>query len=89
MMGCALAAVALCLGCQAPPKNGSGYEGLTRGDAATVSPTALIDASAIPARDDIVAIYQFWPNVPWLLESDRVVGFRVTTYFVSGETEPL
>lgn len=86
-LGLALGAVVLCFGCKAPPKNGGGYEGLTRGDAATASPTELIDASAIPARDDIVAIYQFWPNVPWLLESDRVVGFRVTTYFVSGETE--
>jgi len=52
-----------------------------------LSPPETIDPSKVPTRDDIVAIYQFWPNVPWLFESDRVVGFRVSTYFVSGETE--
>jgi hypothetical protein len=59
---------------------------LARGDAAPVAPTELIDASTIPARDDIVAIYQIWPNVPWLFQSDKVVGFRVPTYFDSAGT---
>lgn len=46
-----------------------------------------IDPPKIETRDDIVQIVQYWPQMPWLQEGSRIVGFRVTVYFVSGETE--
>ncbi len=46
-----------------------------------------IDSTKIETRDDIVQIVQFWPQNPWLQNSERVSGFKVTVYFVSGETE--
>ncbi|GEM_PF-1419532 len=46
-----------------------------------------VDAARVPTRDDIVKIVQFWPQTPWLFESDRIVGFKATIYFVSGQTD--
>jgi hypothetical protein len=80
-----LGGLLVCLGCEA--QTGPGRYPKSRVGGRPVSPAEAIDPTTVPTRDDIVAIYQFWPNVPWLFESDRVVGFRVTTYFVSGETE--
>ncbi len=45
-----------------------------------------IDPTKIETRDDIFQIVQFWPQMPWLQRTDRVVGFKVTVYFRSGET---
>ncbi len=47
-----------------------------------------IDPTRVRTRDDIVEIYQPWPQTPWLFdEFGRVVGFRVRTYFISGTTQ--
>ncbi len=47
-----------------------------------------IDPTRVRTRDDIVEIYQPWPQTPWLYdEFGRVVGFRVRTYFISGTTQ--
>jgi len=48
-----------------------------------------IDASKIKTRDDIIKIVQYWPQDPWLRDSSsgRCAGFRVPTYFVSGQTQ--
>ncbi|HUU95197.1 MAG TPA: hypothetical protein VM487_05625 [Phycisphaerae bacterium] len=86
LLGLALGAVVLCFGCKAPPKQGENYADTGR-RGQPLSPPELIDPTTIPTRDDIVAIHQFWPNVPWLWEADRVVGFRAPVYFVSGQTE--
>jgi len=86
LLGLGVAGVVICLGCEAPQGQGGRYP-KPSGRSQPLSPPEMIDPTTIPTRDDIVAIYQFWPNVPWLLDSGRPVGFRVTTYFVSGETE--
>lgn len=49
-------------------------------------PPPPIDPTQVPERDDIFAVYYFWPSDPWLRRGEQVVGFRVPTYFVSGET---
>jgi len=47
-----------------------------------------IDAASVPPRDDIISIHQLWPQFPWLYDSSgRAVGFRVPTYFYSGQTQ--
>lgn len=46
-----------------------------------------IDPARIKTDDNIVKIVQFWPQTPWLQDSDRVVGFKATVYFVSGQTQ--
>ena len=47
-----------------------------------------IDPTRVRTRDDIVEIYQPWPQTPWLFdEFGRAVGFRVRTYFISGTTQ--
>lgn len=38
-------------------------------------------------RDDIVSIVQFWQQFPWIRHDERILGFFVTIYFVSAETE--
>lgn len=50
-------------------------------------PKKQIDPTRVELKDDIVQVIQFWPQDPWLQEGDRIVGFRVPVYFVSGETE--
>jgi hypothetical protein len=45
-----------------------------------------IDPTKIETRDDIVQIIQYWPQMPWLQQGDRLIGFKVTVYFVSGQT---
>ena len=49
--------------------------------------SAEIDPTSIPTVDDIIKIVQFYPQDPWLFESERVIGFKTTAYFVSGQTE--
>lgn len=85
--GLVLAGVLACLGCETPGRNGGGYDKLGSGPGNPAPAPIMIDPAKVPTRGDIVAIHQYWPNFPWLTQSDRVVGFRVTTYFVSGETE--
>jgi len=46
-----------------------------------------INPAKIKTGDDIVKIVQFWPQSPWLQEGEHIVGFKVTVYFVSGQTE--
>jgi hypothetical protein len=46
-----------------------------------------IDPTRIRTVDDVVNIAQFWPQTPWLQVGDRIVGFKVTVYFVSGQAE--
>ena len=53
----------------------------------TAGRSTEIDPVKIKTGDDIVNIVQFWPQPPWLQQGDRIVGFKVTTYFVSGQTE--
>jgi hypothetical protein len=47
----------------------------------------VIDPTKIETRDDIFQIIQYWAQMPWLHAGDRIVGFKVTVYFVSGATE--
>jgi len=48
-----------------------------------------IDPTAVPTRDDIASIVQFWPTVPWIKDgaTGRVNGFRATVYFISSADE--
>lgn len=81
------AVCALALGCQGPEKSGSpGPMLLNRGGSA--KPAKYVDITKVPKHDDIVRIVQFWNPAPWLFDAvNRVVGFKVPTYFVSSETE--
>ncbi|MFQ5805203.1 MAG: hypothetical protein ACE5I3_01995 [Phycisphaerae bacterium] len=75
--GTFVALATVCAGCETPPKAPS----------RTPIGRTEIDSTKIPTRDDIVQIIQYWPQVPWLQERERIVGFRVPVYFVSGQTE--
>ncbi len=47
-----------------------------------------IDPLAVKTHDDIVSIVAMTPSPPWLQTKDgRPVGFQLTAYFVSSETE--
>lgn len=47
-----------------------------------------INIERVPKRDDIVRVVQFWNPVPWIYDStNRVIGFKVPTYFISSKTE--
>lgn len=46
-----------------------------------------IDPTQIETRDDIFEIVQYWPQMPFLQKSNRIVGFKVTVYFRSGQTQ--
>lgn len=51
-------------------------------------PGGAIDPTRVKTRDDIVAIRHFYQPLPWLTDNDqRVIGFSVPVYFVSGSTE--
>jgi hypothetical protein len=76
LAGVALALTVLCAGCATPGKRDP-----------TGGEQARIDSSNVKTRDDIVQIVQFWNQPYWLQDSERVSGFKVTVYFVSGETE--
>jgi hypothetical protein len=75
-VGVALAVTLVCAGCAT-----LGTRASTGGE------QTRIDASKVKLRDDIVQIVQFWNQPYWLQDSERVKGFKVTVYFVSGETE--
>ncbi|RMF76472.1 MAG: hypothetical protein D6744_12275, partial [Planctomycetota bacterium] len=82
----ALALTPLFCGCQTQTKR-SGAPPTVLGAPGDSPPPKYVDAAAVPTRDDIVSIHQFWPQVPWLRDtSGKAVGFRVPVYFVSGET---
>ena len=74
------AALVLCAaGCQ----SGSAGRGGGKG-----GKSPYLDIEKEPKRDDIVRLVQFWNPAPWLYDStNRVIGFKVPTYFVSAETE--
>ena len=75
-MGVGLALAVLCAGCEtAGKRDAKGGE------------RSRIDSTNVKTRDDIVQIVQFWNQPYWLQTSERVSGFKVTVYFVSGETE--
>lgn len=42
-----------------------------------------VDAATATERDDIYEVINFWAMEPWLTESGRIVGFRVSTRFIS------
>ena len=75
----------VCAGCQSDRSSSSGWLG--KNQAATARERNKIDSTRIKTRDDIVQIVQFWNQPYWLQDSRRVSGFKVTVYFVSGESE--
>ncbi|MBU0617639.1 MAG: hypothetical protein KKI02_07970, partial [Planctomycetes bacterium] len=83
LAGVALAV--LCAGCEVPQSGGPPRPG-GRGDPKGGERTR-IDSTKVETSDDIVQIVQFWSQPYWLQNSERVSGFKVTVYFVSGETE--
>lgn len=85
--GLALALAALCAGCESTRSSSSGLAGFGRRGDAEPGGQSRIDSSKVKTRDDIVQIVQFWNQPYWLQDSERVGGFKVTVYFVSGETE--
>ncbi len=76
-VACLLLLAATHSGCEAPQP----FATPPRGDA-----SAEVDAARVPTRDDIVAIRQFWSQLPWLRRGERIVGFQATLYLISGET---
>ncbi len=85
LAGMALALALLFAGCETSQPTRSARPG---GRAGTdKSGQNRIDSTKVETRDDIVQIVQFWSQNPWLQDSERVRGFKVTVYFVSGETE--
>jgi hypothetical protein len=86
MAGVMAAALLLAVGCESPSGGTSSRRFGPFGDAGDQR-QGDIDPTQIETRDDIVQVIQFWPQWPWLEEANRVVGFRVTVYFVSGQTE--
>lgn len=61
-------------GCHAPP-------------AGRASPREL-DVPKVKTRDDITAVYSIFPRDPWLRDNDgNVIGFKVSVYFQSGQTQ--
>lgn len=88
LAGAALVVLAACAGCetsQSTSSSGSSWFG--RGSDRSRGDRNRIDSTRVKTRDDIVQIVQFWNQPYWLQTSERVRGFRVTVYFVSGETE--
>jgi len=84
-LGITLALALVYAGCESP--NSNEPRSTWRGQPDGPSQANKIDPTKIDTRDDIFSIVQFWPQTPWLRTSDRVVGFKVTVYFRSGETE--
>jgi len=78
----------LLLGCESPPaSHPKGPEPILGRRAPTPKPK-YIDVSRVPERDDIVAVYHFWHQMPWLRDSlGRVVGFKTRVYFQSAQTQ--
>ena len=81
-----LTAMLLWAGCQSP-SNESGPKLFGWPGEGKAGRKAEIDPTKIETRDDVVQISQYWPQMPWLQEGSRIVGFKVTVYFVSGQTE--
>ncbi len=73
-------------GCQQPPRSNPPGPMWPSGPEARRQDNT-IDPTRIETRDDIVEIIAFWSPTPWLFDSDRVIGFKVPVYFVSGQTE--
>jgi len=79
---CAVGLTCLALGGCAPKRDGTGS--LLRPSQASNE----INPEQVEMHDDIVSIHAFYQQLPWLTDADgRVVGFRSTVYFSSGETE--
>lgn len=80
------AGLALLPGCEAPgPASQPGSAGPPRSGRTGLAPE--IDPQRVPTRDDITQIVQFWGQLPWRKRDDRIIGFQVPTYFVSGQTD--
>lgn len=47
----------------------------------------VVQTERVPPEDDIFKIVQYWPQHPWLMRDERIVGFKVPTYFISGKTQ--
>ena len=84
LAGVTLALTVLCAGCATTSSTTARPGGRK---ASQRSEESKIDSTRVRTRDDIVQIVQFWNQPYWLQSSERVNGFKVTVYFVSGETE--
>jgi len=82
-----LGALLCCAGCTSQERRSSTQGWLGQGGDSKKRQQNEIDPTRIETRDDIFEIVQFWPQLPWLQKGNRVVGFKVTVYFRSGETE--
>ena len=78
--------ISYCLGCAAPKPEAPKSMWRSPQDQGKRRAESEIDPTKVETRDDIFQIVQFWPQMPWLQHTDRIVGFKVTVYFRSGET---
>lgn len=86
LFGCATASVAFAtLGCESPQNRANQPKSMWPSDDKSGDKNA-IDPTRIAERDDIVRVVQFWPQTPWLFDSERVIGFKATIYFIAGES---
>jgi hypothetical protein len=84
--GAALALTALAAGCHTPPPSNPPPPSVFRSGSSAERPQATIDPTQVETRDDIFQIIRFWVEPIWLQRHDRIVGFKVTVYFLSAET---
>jgi hypothetical protein len=88
LLGLAVLASALgCAGCSSSQPRKLPGSWLGSQDDAKQRRQNEIDPTKIETRDDVFQIVQFWPQLPWLQKGSRIVGFKVTVYFWSGETQ--